>query len=164
LVSNEKSMTCTTCHYKYYHNCSGATAGIITKGNQLLVIKRKYDPGKDMYGVPGGFVDYDETLEQGFVREIKEELNVTLTSYQYYASYPNRYVYKDVLYHTIDAYFTAEIDDSVTITPGDDAAAYEWIDLTAVDINVFAFESAKQIVKQYLAKRLNAANEDGIIS
>ena len=152
LVSNEKSMTCTNCRYKYYHNCSGATAGIITNENKLLVIKRKYDPGKGMWGLPGGFVDYNETMEQAFQREIKEELGIQLTSFQYYGSCPNTYRYKNVLYHTIDCYFITQINHDIKITAGDDAASYEWINLKDVDLSLFAFESAKQILKRYLTE------------
>lgn len=164
LTNDEKSITCTNCGYNYYHNCSGATAGIITNGNQLLVIKRKYDPGKGMYGLPGGFVDYNETMEQAFQREINEELNIQLNLFQYFGSCPNIYRYNNVTYHTVDCYFKAEIDHDVKIVPGDDADAYEWINLNEIDLNAFAFESAKQILKQYLEKTLNTKTGDGIIS
>jgi 8-oxo-dGTP diphosphatase len=47
---------------------------VINEKNQLLLVKRAahlLNGGK--YGIPGGFVDRDETTEQAVLRELKEE-------------------------------------------------------------------------------------------
>ncbi len=154
LTGSPKFITCRSCNYIYYHNCGGAVAALITSGSKLLVVMRKYEPGKGLYGLPGGFVDYGETLEQSLLREIDEELSITLKAYHYYCSFPNTYFYRDVLYHTIDCYFRAEIDKDAKIIPRDDAEAYKWIELNAIDEHAFAFESAKQAVRQYIAEMI----------
>ncbi|SDB47041.1 NUDIX domain-containing protein [Ruminococcaceae bacterium FB2012] len=43
---------------------------------QLLLIKRGGHPYKDMWALPGGFLQKDETIEECALREIKEETNV----------------------------------------------------------------------------------------
>jgi 8-oxo-dGTP diphosphatase len=45
---------------------------------QILLIKRKHNPFKDMYAIPGGYVDIEknETLEQSALRELKEETSI----------------------------------------------------------------------------------------
>jgi len=40
---------------------------------KVLLIKRKLEPYKDRWALPGGFVSIDETLDQAALRELKEE-------------------------------------------------------------------------------------------
>lgn len=44
----------------------------------VLLIKRKYDPFKDKWAIPGGFVLDDESLEDAVFRELKEETGVEI--------------------------------------------------------------------------------------
>ena len=43
---------------------------------QLLLVKRKNQPHMGKWAIPGGFVDYDESLEEAALRELKEETHV----------------------------------------------------------------------------------------
>ena len=51
---------------------------VIKKNSYILLIKRKYEPFRDMYALPGGFVDLGESVEDACIREIKEETNLKL--------------------------------------------------------------------------------------
>ena len=70
----------------------------------IVLIKRKNPP----YGwaLPGGFVDYGESLEQAAVREAKEEtsLDIQLLCQMHTYSDPNR----DPRKHTISTVFIAQ--------------------------------------------------------
>lgn len=44
----------------------------------ILLIKREYEPFKDRWALPGGFLRTDEELEKGVLRELKEETNVDI--------------------------------------------------------------------------------------
>jgi 8-oxo-dGTP diphosphatase len=89
---------------------------IIELPGGIVLIKRRFAP----FGcaLPGGFVDYGETLEAAAVREAREEtgLNVTLTEQFYAYSDPKR----DSRRHTIATVFIGR----ATGTPhaADDAA------------------------------------------
>jgi bifunctional NMN adenylyltransferase/nudix hydrolase len=39
-------------------------------------VKRKFNPGKGLYALPGGFLKQTETLEAGAIRELKEETGI----------------------------------------------------------------------------------------
>jgi 8-oxo-dGTP diphosphatase len=47
--------------------------GILIEYDKILLIKRRNDPFKEMWALPGGFVDYGETTEHAIKREFYEE-------------------------------------------------------------------------------------------
>jgi 8-oxo-dGTP diphosphatase len=53
-----------------------ATDGIVIIDDKILLIRRGKDPFKDKYALPGGIVEYGETVERCVVREIKEETGI----------------------------------------------------------------------------------------
>lgn len=55
----------------------GVGAFILNQGRLLLVL-RKRDPEAGHWGLPGGKVDFLEPLETAIVREVAEELGVTI--------------------------------------------------------------------------------------
>ncbi|HEX3034827.1 MAG TPA: NUDIX hydrolase [Thermodesulfobacteriota bacterium] len=46
---------------------------IITDDGKVVLVKRSFDPYKDHWALPGGIVDYGETVEDAVIREAKEE-------------------------------------------------------------------------------------------
>lgn len=48
-------------------------AVIICEDDSIVLIKRKKDPYKESWALPGGFVEYGETVESAAIREVKEE-------------------------------------------------------------------------------------------
>lgn len=47
--------------------------GVIVNDGKLLLEKRKNEPGRGRWTIPGGLVDLGETLENAVMREITEE-------------------------------------------------------------------------------------------
>ncbi len=84
-------------------------------GRGIVLIKRKNEPRG--WAIPGGFVDYEESLETAAVREAKEEtgLDVTLLRQLHTYSTPDR----DPRHHTITTVYTAAA--SGTPAAADDA-------------------------------------------
>ncbi len=46
---------------------------VIIKDGKILLEKRKNEPGKGKWSIPGGLVELGETIEQTAIREVKEE-------------------------------------------------------------------------------------------
>ncbi len=44
---------------------------------KVLLIRRKNPPFKDLWALPGGFLEMDETLEESALRELNEETNIS---------------------------------------------------------------------------------------
>ena len=126
---------------------------IEVEGNGIVLIKRKNPPLG--WALPGGFVDYGETLEQAAVREAKEEtaLDVILKGQLHSYSDPAR----DPRFHTISTVFYASAHG--VPAGGDDAS----------DARVFTRDSLpqplvfdhKQILEDYFAAHDKQAEASG---
>jgi len=46
------------------------------KEREIVLIKRKNEPYKGYWALPGGFVEWGETVEQACIREVKEETSL----------------------------------------------------------------------------------------
>lgn len=98
----------------------------------FILIKRKNNPFKDFWALPGGFVEYGESVETAAIREAKEEtsIDVELKNLVNVYSEPNR----DPRGHTITVAFTAKGNFS-TRKADDDAS----------DIAIFSSEKLDEI-------------------
>ena len=70
----------------------------------IILIKRKNPPPG--WAIPGGFVDYGETLEEAAIREAKEETDLEVKLIKQFHTYsdPNR----DPRHHTISTIYIAK--------------------------------------------------------
>jgi len=53
-----------------------AVDGVLIKDNKILLIKRKNEPFKGKWALPGGFVEYGEKVEEAVLREFEEEVGI----------------------------------------------------------------------------------------
>lgn len=152
-IHNFKSKQCQDCGFIYYANPSAATAAFIRKGDLLLVARRGKEPAEGTLDLPGGFVDMNETGEEGLNREIREETGLDISSLRYLFSIPNRYLYSDMIIHTLDMFFEAEAPTDAEPQADDDAAELMWIPLSEVNPTDFGLNSIRQAVEKYLSNR-----------
>ena len=73
-VQGRERLVCTGCGEIYYQNpLPAATALVLNRQNQLLLGKRAVEPAMGEWGLPGGFIEMGESMEQGALRELMEE-------------------------------------------------------------------------------------------
>jgi 8-oxo-dGTP diphosphatase len=53
-------------------------AVITCEDDSIVLIKRKKDPYEGSWALPGGFVEYGETVESAVLREVKEETGLEI--------------------------------------------------------------------------------------
>ncbi len=76
------------------------------KDGSIVLVKRRNEPFKNFYAIPGGFVEVGETVEEAALREAREEtgLEVRLVKLVGVYSDPNR----DPRGHVVSVAFLAE--------------------------------------------------------
>ena len=83
------------------------TDGAIIKDGKILLIRRKNEPFKGKWALPGGFVEYGEKVEDAIIREVKEETGLITKIKEIFGIYsdPNR----DPRGHTVTIVFLLNI-------------------------------------------------------
>lgn len=152
-VNNFKSKKCAACGFTYYANPCSATAAFILRGEELLVARRGKEPARGTLDLPGGFVDMQETVEEGMAREIREETGLQAESMRYLFSLPNRYLYSDMVINTIDMFFQVEVAPGAEPMADDDAAELFWVPLAEVRPELFGLASISRGVSLFLEAR-----------
>ncbi len=114
----KRIITCPVCaeEIEIFDNPKPVVDMIIRVGVGIVLIQRRNAPFG--WAIPGGFVDYGETVEEAALREAREETGLELTDLSQFHVYsdPKR----DDRMHTISVVFTAQ--GQGTPKAGDDAA------------------------------------------
>jgi 8-oxo-dGTP diphosphatase len=126
MVGDRPRDVCSVCSTVFYQNpLPAAGALVLDDMRRVLLVKRKYPPGEDMWCLPIGFAELGETIAEAALRELLEETGVTgrvVRLIDVDSSYGP--FYGDVLVVTF------EVDKLLgTETPGDDAEEVDYFPL-----------------------------------
>lgn len=103
---------------------------------RVLLIKRKNEPFKGMWAIPGGFLEMEEELEVGAARELYEEtgLDIPPNELQQVVAVGGRN--RDPRDRIISVVYTAVVDqyDHTEVCAGDDAEDARWFRVTELPL------------------------------
>ena len=118
-----------------------------SKNNSIILIERKNEPFG--WAIPGGFVDYGESVEEAAIREAEEETNLVVELSYLLGVYsdPRR----DPRNHTISTVFVAKSNGKPAA--GDDAKNLAIINENSLPTNL-VFDHRK-ILDNYFRHRLS---------
>ena len=66
-------MTCATCGFVFFRDPKVGAGVLLEDDGRVLLIRRAVNPGMDLWCLPSGFIEHDESPEAAAVREAKEE-------------------------------------------------------------------------------------------
>jgi ADP-ribose pyrophosphatase YjhB (NUDIX family) len=148
-VSN--NLRCEACGLTFFINpVSAAGALIFNETGNLLTIIRAKNPGKGKIGLPGGFVDFDETAEEAIAREIREETGLVAIDITYLSNHPNLYTFKDITTYVLDFFFVVKVQDFDIKLDHSEVTSYSFTNPATLTIDDFAFKSNFQALQTYL--------------
>ncbi|MEM3626680.1 MAG: NUDIX hydrolase [Candidatus Bathyarchaeia archaeon] len=111
----------------------GVGAVIICDG-KILLEKRKNEPGKGKWSIPGGLVELGESLEQTVIREVKEETGLDVADPEIIDVVDTISVDENgrIKYHFVIVDYFLKLKGG-TLKAADDAEELKWVELDEVE-------------------------------
>jgi bifunctional NMN adenylyltransferase/nudix hydrolase len=112
---------------------------VVVEAGYILLVQRKFSPGKGTWALPGGFVGQDETLLEASIRELKEETKLKAPLPVLRGSVKGQHVFdapdRSQRGRTITHAFFFELAHNqwaglTEVRAADDAAAVRWVPLS----------------------------------
>ncbi len=148
----DRPFRCQACHYtSFFGPVTAVGAVILNEQGKVLLIERARDPGKGLLGMPGGFIDQNETAEIAVRREILEEVGISVGDLNYLMTAPNAYVYQGIINPVIDIFFHSKISSGQAImAESSEVSSWIWTDLSPGILERIAFRSNRLALEKFL--------------
>ncbi len=119
------------------------------KNKSILLIQRRNEPFKNLWALPGGFVDENEDIDDAVVRELEEETSVCGVDLEQFKAYGK--FGRVPRAHTVSIVYFGWYDSSKKARAKDDALALKWFDIN--NLPEMAFDH-NDILKEFLESKV----------
>ncbi len=157
---DKKSKTfyvCPKCDFRIFVSPKPAV-GLFLFNDQgkLLLLTRSIDPGKGLFGIPGGFINPDESTIDALRREVKEEISIEIENAEYFGSFYGNYEYKGINYKTIDIIYKYQLKNGQVIKINDDESSeFSFYNINDILIESIGTEDVKKAVIELIQSKLH---------
>lgn len=130
---------------------------VVIQSGHVLLIKRKAEPGKGLYALPGGFVGQEERIEDAMIRELREETKIKVPAPVLRGSIKAKEVFdhpnRSLRGRTITQAFYIELEAGKlpAVKGGDDAFEAKWVPLSHIREEEM-FEDHISIIQHFVGK------------
>lgn len=127
--------------------------GVIHKDGKFLMVRRRFEPNKGRWALPGGLLELGEDPEEAAKREVREELGLEV-EVEGLLQVANEVILDDagkVRYHFVLVdYLMRPVSEKITLNEESDA--YDWFDPSALEgLNITA--NTRLIASKYASLR-----------
>lgn len=133
---------------------------VVVQSGHILLIKRKNDPGKDLWALPGGFINPNERILDGVVRELREETCLKVPEKVLHGSIKDKFIAdhpdRSERSRIISWVYFFQLDNTEKlprVKGSDDAAEARWIPISVYKKHSFReqmFEDHADIIDQFI--------------
>lgn len=145
-VEGRERKVCVSCGLTHYENpVPAACVVLVDENEQILLTKRNVEPGRNLWCLPGGFIELGESPEKAAIRELEEETGLKGRIHMLLGvtndTHPDYY---SVL---ITAYLVKTF--SGQILAGDDVSAAGFYEIN--NLPEIAFDSHRYFIRHYFS-------------
>jgi len=149
-IDAPRSLTCDHCGYGAFYNPKPVAVVIpLTEAEEIILMRRGFEPRRGHWSLPGGFVDLGESVETAAAREVMEELNLRVQIRRLVGVYSRAEDRTVVVVYAAAARGTPAITEEAL-----EVRAFAPIDIPWQDL---AFWSEENALREYLGSRSRPA-------
>ncbi len=137
---------CSHCHTIHYQNPRVITGCLPVYRDKVLMCKRAIEPRKGFWTLPGGFMELDETIEEGAARETREEACADVTIESLYT------LFNVVHVGQLSAFFLARLERP-DFAPGEESLEVALFTEDEIPWDQLAFSTITRTLRYYFADR-----------
>jgi len=142
--------TCKDCGKIYYENPRLVVGTIPIFENKILLAKRGIEPQKGKWNLPAGFLEMDETSEEGAIRETIEETGAEILDLSVHT------VFQSDSNHLYILFLANLKSNKFNTTP--ESTEIQFFDYNNIPWNELAFTSNEFALKSFISKENNTKN------
>ena len=126
LRGDASRVECPACGFVSYAS-SKTTAGALCldEDRRVLLARRRAEPFRGRWDIPGGFLEEGEHPLDGLRRELREETGLEIEPLEFLGVWMDRYGGDSTAEATLNLYWTARVVSGVP-APADDVDALQW--------------------------------------
>ena len=145
---NIKRYVCSACDSIFYTNPNLIVGTICIKDDQILLCKRNIEPRFGLWTLPAGFMENSETLQEGALRETKEETQASPKIIAPYSAFSLTHISQ------VHFFYLADLGNE-SFGPTSESSAVELFDEKDIPWDQIAFPTLTKPLKYYFEDRKN---------